>query len=241
MVPLSLLMLIVSSAHSTGDAHTTLSQNAQPGEAEQVVLFKFKAETTEAQIDAIFERCQQLVETIPFVKRAAFEKSFTTERAMGFTHVARAVLASESDLPAYHSHPSHLECVKDLKPIIEEILAGAYETHRNTSLRLNAQPSEAEQVVLFKFKPETTEAQIDTIFQRCQQLVETIPFVKRAAFEKSFTTERSRGFTHVARAVLANKADLPAYHSHPSHLECLKDLKPVIEENLAVAYETHGH
>merc|ERR1711920_659673 len=82
---------------------------------------------------------------------------------------------------------------------------------------------------------------IDVIFERCQQLVETIPFVKRAAFEKSFTTERSRGFTHVARAVLANKSDLPAYHSHPSHLECLKDLKPVIEENLAVAYETRGH
>merc|ERR1712050_39027 len=195
-------------------------------------------------------RCQQLVETIPFVKRAAFEKSFTTERSRGFTHVARAVLANKADLPAYHSHPSHLECLKDLKPVIEENLAVAYETHRHTTALLsqnstitllsqNSQPSEAEQVVLFKFVAEATEAQIDAIFKRCQQLVETIPFVKRAAFEKSFTTERAMGFTHVARAVLASESDLPAYHSHPSHLECVKDLKPIIEENLAVAYETH--
>merc|ERR1712050_561391 len=186
-------------------AITLLNQKTWASEAEQVVLFKFVAEATEAQIDAIFRRCQQLVETIPFVKRAAFEKSFTTERSRGFTHVARAVLANKSDLPAYHSHPSHLERLKDLKPIIEENLAVAYETPRRaiTLLSQKARPSEAEQVALFKFVAEATETQIDVIFKRCQQLVETIPFVKRAAFEKSFTTDRSRGFTHVARAVLA--------------------------------------
>lgn len=92
-------------------------------------------------------------------------------------------------------------------------------------------------IVLFKFKPTTTEAEVD----RLEALLETLPdrIVEIQTYEFGrdvLRSERSYDFALVSG--FANMDCLRRYQVHPAHLEVLAHLKPLCEDIRAVDFVT---
>ncbi|KAJ3010931.1 hypothetical protein HKX48_007128 [Thoreauomyces humboldtii] len=61
---------------------------------------------------AAFETAIRTLTEIPQVKKFTFGKTFTTERAQGFTHVFVMEFASRADLDTYNLSAEHVHVVK---------------------------------------------------------------------------------------------------------------------------------
>jgi lysophospholipase L1-like esterase len=88
-----------------------------------VVLFDFKDETTEAQIQEIVDEFGKLpskIETI--VGYEAGTDVSVEDKAMGFTHGFVVSFRNEKGRDAYLPHPAHQEFVKLVMPKVEKVL-----------------------------------------------------------------------------------------------------------------------
>ncbi|MDA1229400.1 MAG: Dabb family protein [Planctomycetota bacterium] len=73
-------------------------------------------------------------------------------------------------------------------------------------------------VVIFKFKPEVTAAQLDEVNRAFQNLKIAIPQIQD--FERGLNNspeEKNQGFTHGYLLTFASEADRDAYLPHPDH------------------------
>eukprot|EP00922_Rhytidocystis_sp_ex-Travisia-forbesii_P040555 GHVS01060435.1.p1 GENE.GHVS01060435.1~~GHVS01060435.1.p1 ORF type:complete len:130 (+),score=27.12 GHVS01060435.1:1-390(+) len=50
-------------------------------------------------------------------------KTFTHERAKGYTHVLYSIFQSKADMNTYASHPLHVAVLNKYKPLIEDVMA----------------------------------------------------------------------------------------------------------------------
>lgn len=94
-----------------------------------------------------------------------------------------------------------------------------------------------EHIVCFKFKPETTEEQIDTLIRRLQALKEAIPTVVDLTAGKTFTPERGQGYSAALVVRFNDKAGLNFYQPHPKHVAVKEYIAEICESTLAIDYE----
>ncbi|MBB3698587.1 Dabb family protein [Flammeovirga yaeyamensis] len=87
------------------------------------VLFKFKEEATQEQIQAMVDALQALGGKIDEIKEIQVKENFS-ERAKGFTIMLYSLFESKEALEAYQVHPAHVVVVTDhVKPILGDIMA----------------------------------------------------------------------------------------------------------------------
>ncbi|ANQ47548.1 Dabb family protein [Flammeovirga sp. MY04] len=87
------------------------------------VLFKFKEEATQEQIQAMVDALQALGGKIDEIKEIHVKENFS-ERAKGFTIMLYSLFESKEALEAYQVHPAHVAVVTDhVKPILGDIMA----------------------------------------------------------------------------------------------------------------------
>jgi hypothetical protein len=92
-------------------------------------------------------------------------------------------------------------------------------------------------VVLLKFKPETTAAQITEIEEAFCALPKKIDTITDFEWGTDVAPEkRSEGFTHCFLVTFATEAGRDAYLPHPAHQEFVKLLKPQLDKVLVVDY-----
>jgi hypothetical protein len=92
-------------------------------------------------------------------------------------------------------------------------------------------------VVVFKYKPGTTEAQIRQVTDGFRALRDKIPGI--TAFEHGVNNSPenlNQGFTHVYMVTFANAAARDAYLPHPEHKAFVSLLGPVLEQAFVVDY-----
>lgn len=124
-----------------------------------------------------------------------------------------ALLLCVSILTACHSHP----CVK----------CGA----------MNNNPALLRHVVVFKFKPDATEAQIQEIVDAFAELPSQIDTIVGFEHGKNISTEgKDAGFHHVFIVTFKDKAGLDAYIPHAAHTAFVAKLKPSLQEAFVVDY-----
>ena len=98
---------------------------------------------------------------------------------------------------------------------------------------------ELRHVVTFRFKPETTAAQLDEINLAFQNLQNAIPEIKH--FERGLNNSPeglSRGFTHGYLITFATEADRDAYLPHPVHKQFVTLLGGKLDEVFVFDYWT---
>jgi hypothetical protein len=92
-------------------------------------------------------------------------------------------------------------------------------------------------IVLFKFKPTTTESEVDRLEALLEDLPNRIVEIQTLEFGRDVLhTERSYDFALVSG--FPNLDCLRRYQAHPAHLEVLAHLKPLCEDIRAVDFET---
>ena len=89
-------------------------------------------------------------------------------------------------------------------------------------------------IVLLKFAPDTTEAQIDAAFGEAQQLVDAIDGVQRISLGRN-RGDDSHGYTHALIVKLSDDDALIAYLSHPARERYVREaLGPIEAERIEI-------
>ena len=92
-----------------------------------VVCFKFKAEATEQQIEALINAFADLEDEIAEIK--AFEWGLNNSPEglnKGMTHIFQVTFANEADRDSYLPHPAHQAFVNTHGGIIEDVVVVDY-------------------------------------------------------------------------------------------------------------------
>ena len=94
-----------------------------------------------------------------------------------------------------------------------------------------------EHIVLFRWKPEATPAQVRQVVEGLRALRENIPGILDLTCGENFSS-RARGFKHGLVVRLADRAALEAYGPHPAHQHVVQSfINPIREDILAFDYE----
>ncbi|GAA4841652.1 Dabb family protein [Algivirga pacifica] len=91
------------------------------------VLFKLKAEASEAQIQEMIDRLHALEETIPSLDKIHVNYNFS-DRSQGHQVMLYSLFADKAALQAYAVHPAHVAVLEEnIKPILEGVTVGDIE------------------------------------------------------------------------------------------------------------------
>lgn len=94
-----------------------------------------------------------------------------------------------------------------------------------------------EHIVLFRFKPETSQETKVSIQREIKALRSLIPGILDLSMGPNFC-ERSQGYEYGLVIRFADRPSLDSYQVHPEHQRIVKDLiKPALADILAVDYE----
>jgi hypothetical protein len=86
---------------------------------QHIVLLKWKAGTTDAQIDTAFGQAQELVDGIESVERVSLGRN-RADDDHGFSHALIVRLSDDDALSAYLHHPTRERYVRDVLGPIEQ-------------------------------------------------------------------------------------------------------------------------
>lgn len=93
-----------------------------------------------------------------------------------------------------------------------------------------------EHVVLFRLKPDASEALKTGLMRSLVGLKDLIPGIVHASAGPNFSA-RAQGYTHGLVIRFTDKAALDAYLTHPAHVEVVeKQVRPISEGVLALDY-----
>lgn len=105
--------------------------NTSPRVLRHVVLFKFKADVTNAQIQEVIDEFRKLSTKIETVKGFEWGTDVSPEKlADGFTHCFFVTFADEKGRDAYLPHAAHQEFVNLAKPRLDKVLVVDYWAQR---------------------------------------------------------------------------------------------------------------
>ncbi len=91
-------------------------------------------------------------------------------------------------------------------------------------------------IVMFKFKDESKESNIQEVVKRLNALLELIPELKSMEVGVNFT-DSERAFDLSLYSTFDTKEELQAYAVHPEHLKVVELIKSVTLESKVVDYE----
>ncbi len=97
-----------------------------------------------------------------------------------------------------------------------------------------------EHIVLFRFKPETSDATKTKIIQELLDLRSRIPSIRDISAGANFC-DRSKGYDYGLVVRFADRQGLDEYQVHPDHQKVVVEwVRPNLAEILAVDYEFLG-
>lgn len=110
-------------------ARTTQTTAAEPTHKalKHVVLYKFKPETTESQLEEVIDTFSGLPKKIDAI--IGFERGVNVSqegKSEGFTHCFVVTFRDEQGRDAYLKHPAHLEYVNVVRDRREKVLVFDY-------------------------------------------------------------------------------------------------------------------
>lgn len=109
------------------DSTSTIAADAAGKQLRHMVLFKFKAEVTPAQVQEVVEAFAALPKKIDVITDFESGTDVSVEnKADGFTHGFLVTFKDEKGREIYLPHPAHQEFVKLVGPRIDKVLVFDY-------------------------------------------------------------------------------------------------------------------
>jgi hypothetical protein len=133
-------LTLVFQDRGTAAAQDANRRNPGPGRGQpaagplrHVVLFKFKSDATAEQIKAVEEAFAELPEKIDSIQAYEWGTDVSPEmRSQGFTHCFLVTFRNADGRDAYLPHAAHQEFVKQVLPILDDVLVVDYQAQRPT-------------------------------------------------------------------------------------------------------------
>lgn len=197
-----------------------------------VVLFKFKEEATDIQVDAIVKAFGELPEKIPSIVDYQWGTDVSVEgKANGFTHCFIVTFADEAGREVYLPHPAHKEFVDLLLPSLDKVTVVDF--FATDSQGTSKTEGKLRHVVLFDFKDGTTKESLDAIESKFSSLPGDIPEIAAYEWGTNNSPEGlNDGYSHCFLVSFDDKAGRAVYLPHPSHKEFGGIVRPNVEKVL---------
>jgi hypothetical protein len=114
---------------------------------------------------------------------------------------------------------------------------GSFSLEDEQGKHLNTNGPSVVHIVLFKWKPEATAAEIEAAVTGLRALKELLPGILYLSIGENFS-DRSQGFTHGLVVRFANRAYLESYGPSAEHQHVVQNLiAPIRADVLVVDYE----
>jgi hypothetical protein len=192
------------------------------------VFFKFKEDTSRAQLQAIEDAFCALPGKIRSIRGFEWGTNNSPEGLNdGFTHCFLLSFADQQALAEYGPHPAHREFADLALPHAQGVFVFDY--WGTADDQPVARP--LRHAVFFQFKPETEAAQVRAIEQAFAALPSRIDAV--VDFEWGIDVsggERADGFTHCFLVTFASEEGRAAYLPHTAHQAFVEQLKPSLHK-----------
>ena len=119
---MTLVTLLVGILMMPGLAADAKGKPKNAKHLQHVVSFKFKDTATQAQIDELVKAFGQLEKKIKEISAYEWGTNVSPEKHdKGFTHCFIVTFKTEKDRDTYLTHPHHMEFVKLVGPIVEDV------------------------------------------------------------------------------------------------------------------------
>lgn len=194
-----------------------------------VVIFQFKDESSEEEVQGVADAFASLPEKIDTITKFEWGTNNSTEGFDdGFTHCFILSFASEKDRDDYIPHPAHSgEFADVLRPHMKKVFVIDYWATPDSEELEDA----IQHVVFFKFNDDATPEQIKQVEQEFAALKGKIDLIKGFEFGINNSPEmKDDGFTHCFLVTFANEADRNAYLPHDEHMKFVDILSPVLDK-----------
>ncbi len=108
-------------------AFITIFSMQDSSQLRHVVCFKFKADATEAQIEALIDAFVELEDQISEVKALEWGTNNSPEGLdKGMTHIFQLTFDNEDGRDVYLPHPAHQAFIKEHTGIVEDVVVVDY-------------------------------------------------------------------------------------------------------------------
>jgi len=126
-LPVLLAVGIVMSSFAALSADEKEAEAKSGKVLRHVVMFKFKADASEAQIKSVTDAFALLPKKIDAIKEFEWGTDVSEENASkGFTHCFLVTFADEKGRAEYLPHAAHDEFVKSVKPLVDDVMVIDY-------------------------------------------------------------------------------------------------------------------
>lgn len=230
------LLAMTFACSSDTDSHSASSEAPL---LRHVVLFKFKDDASEAQVNKIVEAFGALPSKIPEIVDYQWGTDVSIEgKANGYTHCFLVTFADDAGREVYLPHPAHKAFVELLKPSLDKVTVVDYYTtdQQGTS----DTDDKLRHVVLFDFKDGTSAESLKAIETKFTSLPGDIPEIVAYEWGTNNSPEGlADGYTHCFLVTFADDAGREVYLPHPSHKEFGSIVRPNVEKVLVFDFY-HG-
>jgi hypothetical protein len=191
------------------------------------VFFKYKDGTSEADVKKISNAFKALPSKISEIRGFQLGENVNMERADGLTHCYLLTFADEAGRATYLPHPAHKEFGSMLRPHLDKVFVIDYWGRPQEK-----QPKKAfMHAVFFKFKEDTSDADIKTIEKGLEGLPGKIDTIKAFEWGTNNSPEKhDQGFTHCFMFTFDSEKGLQEYLAAPVHKGVADKLVPMAEK-----------
>ncbi|MCH2114116.1 MAG: Dabb family protein [Pirellulales bacterium] len=245
----SLIVLAVSACYAE-DPPAVRDAISVPGDARAVstlrkgdqvlrhaVFFKFKVESSEAEVKRVVDAFRGLPAAIDVVTDFEWGTNNSPENLNDeFTHCFLLSFHDEAGRARYLPHEAHQAFVAVLRPHLEKVFVCDYwGTQSQQQLK-----KELKHAVFFKFKDGASSAEVKRVEKAFAGLPAKIGAIRHFEWGRNNSPEKhDDGFTHCFMVSFDSVAGRRVYLPHPDHQDFVELLMPVLDKARVLDFWVH--
>jgi quinol monooxygenase YgiN len=207
----------------------------KPGTVLHVVALKWKDSADDATVEKICQAFAALPEKIPGIVDFVWGANNSPEpHSRGFQHCFIVAFEDAAARDAYLPHPAHQAFVELIGPSLEEALVVDIKTDKEHTYY----DGQVKHVVLFKYKDDASDEQVEAVAKAFQGLPMKVPGICDFASGVNSSPENlSKGLDNVFIVTFENAKRRDEYLPHPAHKAFGQVLGPIFNEVFVIDFE----
>ncbi|MGB7346029.1 MAG: Dabb family protein [Pirellulaceae bacterium] len=215
-------------AETPQEAKETVVSNYKDSVLRHAVFFKFKAESSEADVKGVADAFAALPTKVPEIIDFQWGKNNSPEGLDdGFTHCFLLTFADEKGREVYLPHAAHKAFGDVLRPHMDDVFVIDYWGKAGDS----GIEKELKHAVFFKFKDDAPADGVKKVEAAFAALPSKIDAIKSFEWGKNNSPEKhDDGFTHCFMVTFDSDEGREVYLPHPDHKAFVEVLGPVLDK-----------
>lgn len=178
---------------------------------EHVILFKLKLGVDPSAATAMVNNLNSLASIDTVLHLTAGPLIHFRSSSLTFTHMLHSRYASKADLDDYSAHPAHVAVIKEVKPIIEDVMA--IDWVHSSAGTVTIPSGSAMRVTFLKLKEDLEEEEKNELLGVIGGIKEKFPDIELLSLGENISPARAKGFSIAWVGVFKGIKELEGFDS----------------------------